>query len=262
VVTAAIFATHQMTSDKFRYGLPTSTRPRSGCWSATRGSTGVELDALCRYPATMRSACLLLTAALILAGCHQQQAFAVQDDEQPRYSSLDEVAGMSRELLTRPAPAPAAVIDEPPAAGRWLVVSVHDGDTVLCLDQGNSQQKIRLVGIDAPETGQAFGTKSRDALRALVLEKSVTVHVEGEDRYGRLLGSLEIDGDDVALRMLTAGLAWHFKRFSDDEELAAAERNARAARRGLWADPEPVPPWEWRASEKERKAAQREPAGR
>ncbi len=206
------------------------------------------------YPAAMRPAFLLLTAALILNDCHQPRAFAAQDDEQPRYSSLDEVTGMSRELLNRPAPAPTAVIDEPPAAGRWLVVSVHDGDTVLCLDEENDQRKVRLVGIDAPETGQAFGTKSRDALRALVLEKSVTVHVEGEDRYGRTLGSLEIDGDDVALRMLTAGLAWHFKRFSDDEELAAAERNARAARRGLWADPEPVPPWEFRASEKDRKA--------
>jgi endonuclease YncB( thermonuclease family) len=204
----------------------------------------------------------LLATALIIAVCGQPRALAAQDDEQPRYSSLDEVAGMSRELLTRPAAAPAAVIAEPPAAGRWLVVSVHDGDTVLCLDEDNGQRKVRLVGIDAPETGQAFGTKSRDALRALVLEKSVMVHVEGEDRYGRLLGSLEIDGDDVALRMLTAGLAGHFKRFSDDEELAAAERNARAARRGLWADPEPVPPWEWRASEKDRKASQRVPAGR
>jgi endonuclease YncB( thermonuclease family) len=178
---------------------------------------------------------------------------AGHDDEQPTYSSLDEVTSTTAELLNRPAKPPTTAI-EPPSSGRWLVVGVHDGDTVLCLDQDNSQHKIRLVGIDAPETGQAFGTKSRDALRALVLQKSVTVHAHGQDRYGRLLGSLEIDGDDVALRMLTAGLAWHFERYSDDEELAAAERNARAARRGLWADPEPVPPWEFRASEKERKA--------
>jgi hypothetical protein len=149
----------------------------------------LEPVAQCGYPAVMRSAFLLLATALILAGCYQQRALAAQDDEQPRYSSLDEVAGMSRDLLNRPAPPPAALTDEPPSSGRWLVVSVHDGDTVLCLDQDNAQHKIRLVGIDAPETGQAFGTKSRDALRALVLEKSVTVHVEGEDRYGRTLGN-------------------------------------------------------------------------
>jgi micrococcal nuclease len=214
----------------------------------------MEPPARCRYPAVMRPTFRLLVVALILSGGHQQRALAAQDDEQPRYSSLDEVAGMSRDLLNRPAPPPAALTDEPPASGHWLVVGVHDGDTVLCLDQDNTQHKIRLVGIDAPETGQAFGTKSRDALRALVLQKSVTVHAHGQDRYGRTLGSLEIDGDDVALRMITAGLAWHFERYSDDEELAAAERNARAARRGLWADPEPVPPWEWRANEKERKA--------
>jgi micrococcal nuclease len=129
-------------------------------------------------------------------------------------------------------------------------VSVHDGDTVLCLDADSRQHKVRLVGIDAPEIGQPFGTKSRDGLRALVLRKSVTVHEQGQDKYGRTLGSLEIDGDDVALRMLAAGLAWHFTRYSDDEHLAAAEREARAARRGLWADPEPVAPWDWRATEK------------
>jgi hypothetical protein len=76
------------------------------------------------------------------------------DDEQPTYSSLDEVTSTTAELLSRPAKPPTTAI-EPPSSGRWLVVGVHDGDTVLCLDQDNTQHKIRLVGIDAPETGQA-----------------------------------------------------------------------------------------------------------
>lgn len=184
------------------------------------------------------------------------------DDEVPRYSSLDEVTSIAAEIARNPPkPTPQPKATEP-AGDRWLVVGVHDGDTVLCLDEHNTQHKVRLVGIDAPEIGQPFGTVSRDGLRALVLRKSVTVHQHGQDRYGRTLGSLEIDGDDVALRMLAAGLAWQFTRYSDDEHLADAERDARAARRGLWADGKAVPPWEWRASEKARKADQRVPAGR
>lgn len=235
--------------------------------------------------AGMRAAILLSILATLVAGCGQpsrpkttkpqaaakaRTAVAAKTPaprappapvtEVPRYSPLDEIASMATEATARPAPAqPAAV--ESTAAERWLVVSVHDGDTVLCLDGDNVQRKVRLVGIDAPEIGQPFGTKSRDGLRALVLRKSVLVHEHGEDRYGRTLGSLEIDGGDVALLMLSSGLAWQFTRYSDDEVLAAAEAEARAAKRGLWADREPVPPWDWRATERERKAAQRETSG-
>ena len=137
----------------------------------------------------------------------------------------------------------------------WRVVSVHDGDTVRCLDEGNREHKIRLAGIDAPETGQPFGTVSRDHLRQLVLRREVVVHEQGKDKYGRTLARLEVDGQDVGEKMVAAGLAWHYVRFSDDEQLARAEREARAAGRGLWADREPVPPWDWRAGERERKAA-------
>ena len=77
-----------------------------------------------------------------------------------------------------------------------------------------------------------------------------------------MFASIEVGGQDVGRQMVAAGLAWHYARYSDDADLAAAERDARAAGRGLWADREPVPPWEWRASDKERKAAARQPAGR
>lgn len=204
-------------------------------------------------------AAVVFLAALPIVMAADARAQVAHDDEQATYSPLDEVASMAREAASRPAPRQPAPT-EPAAADRWLVVSVHDGDTVLCIDADNVQHKVRLVGIDAPEIAQPFGTKSRDGLRALVLRKSVTVHTHGQDRYGRTLGNLEIDGQDVALRMLAAGLAWHFKRFSDDETLAAAEREARAAQRGLWADRAPVPPWEWRETERERKAQSAFPA--
>jgi micrococcal nuclease len=139
------------------------------------------------------------------------------------------------------------------AATTWLVVSVHDGDTLRAIDPQKIERKVRLVGIDAPEIGQAFGTKSRDGLTAMVKGKSVEVYADSEDRYGRTLARLVVEGQDVNRQMVLDGLAWHFTRYSDDQRLAAAEREARAARRGLWRDPAPVPPWEWRASEAERK---------
>jgi endonuclease YncB( thermonuclease family) len=148
-----------------------------------------------------------------------------------------------------PQPAPP-VVEATPV---WKVVSVHDGDTLTALDASNVQHKVRLNGIDAPEIGQPFGTVSRDGLRALVLRKSVMIHGQERDRVGRVLARLEIEGQDVNRQMVADGLAWHFKRYSDDTTLAEAEREARGARRGLWADSKPVPPWEWRATEKGRK---------
>jgi micrococcal nuclease len=176
--------------------------------------------------------------------------------EPPPASPLDAIATAAPIASEPPAWSRAAAARariEPPAPGRWLVVSVHDGDTVNCLDDDKVQRKVRLVGIDAPEIGQPFGTVSRDRLRALVLRKSVTVHSAGQDHYGRTLGTLEVDGLDANREMVRDGLAWHYKRYSNDASLAAAEREARAAGRGLWGDPQSVPPWEWRAGERQRK---------
>jgi endonuclease YncB( thermonuclease family) len=134
------------------------------------------------------------------------------------------------------------------------VVSVTDGDTVRVLDAANVQHKVRLDGIDAPERGQPFGTVARDRLAALVMGKAVKVHDDGRDKWGRTLGRIEAEGQDVNHRMVADGMAWHYVAFNNDARLAAAERAARAAGRGLWADKAPVPPWEWRATAKDRKA--------
>jgi endonuclease YncB( thermonuclease family) len=135
----------------------------------------------------------------------------------------------------------------------WRVVNVADGDTITCLDEGNKQHRIRIDGIDAPERGQPFGTVARDRLAALVMGKAVKVHDDGRDRWGRTLGRIEVEGQDVNRQMVADGLAWHYVAFNNDARLAAAERQARAAGRGLWGDAKPVPPWEWRAGEKERR---------
>lgn len=134
------------------------------------------------------------------------------------------------------------------------VVAVSDGDTLRVLDASGKQHVVRLQGIDAPETKQAFGTKARERLAKLTMSKAVEVKVHGRDKYGRTLGTVQIKGEDVNRRMVADGMAWHYARFDKSPELAAAQRDAKAAKRGLWAEGNAVPPWEWRAGEANRKA--------
>ena len=132
------------------------------------------------------------------------------------------------------------------------VVRVSDGDSITVLDSGNRQHKIRLIGIDAPEKAQPFGTKSRESLSSMVAGRHVTVAWQKKDRYGRVLGVVFADGRDVGLIQIERGFAWHYKAYQRDQSAkdargyAEAEDAARSARRGLWADRKPVPPWEYR----------------
>lgn len=128
------------------------------------------------------------------------------------------------------------------------VVGVTDGDTISVL-RGGRAVKVRLEAIDAPEKGQDFSNVARRYLSSMVFEKDVRVVVSGRDRYGRLLGRVFVDGEDVSLAMVSVGLAWHYKQFSSEEKLAVAEQEARSAMLGLWSQPA-TPPWEWRAGAK------------
>lgn len=126
------------------------------------------------------------------------------------------------------------------------VVGVHDGDSITVLAAGNVQLKVRLEGIDAPELKQPFSQQSKEALSGLVFGKAVVLHVTGKDRYKRTLAVVVVDGVNVNLEMVKRGLAWRYDKYSKDTALLAAQEAARKERRGLWRDPEPVPPWEWR----------------
>lgn len=134
------------------------------------------------------------------------------------------------------------------ARGRpaWRVETVHDGDTVTCRDPSGAVHKIRLLGIDAPEFGQAFGDRSREALAGKIAGRAVRVAGDARDQHGRLLGTLLIDDRDVNREMVAEGFAWVFGGFAPDESLLAAEEHARRNRLGLWADPHPQAPAEWR----------------
>jgi micrococcal nuclease len=132
------------------------------------------------------------------------------------------------------------------------VVGVHDGDTITGLDDSKTQFKIRLDAIDAPELGQPFGQASKKALSEKVFGKNVVVIAKTKDKYGRTVGHVMIDGRDVNLEMLEAGMAWHYKHYDHNVRLARAEEKARAAKKGLWGDEDAVPPWEWRKGKVER----------
>ncbi len=136
---------------------------------------------------------------------------------------------------------------------RGKVIYVADGDTITVLDAGKVQHKVRLQGIDAPEKSQAFGTKSKERMTEKVAGKEVGVQWKEKDRYGRILGDVHLGKQDINLEMVQDGMAWHYKQYSKSKELANAEEAARKAKKGLWADKEPVPPWEFRKKEREGK---------
>jgi len=136
------------------------------------------------------------------------------------------------------------------------IVAVADGDTLTLLDASKTQHKIRLDGIDAPEKGQAFGNRSKQSLSDLAFGRDAQAHCPKIDRYGRRVCKVIVDDIDVGLEQIKRGMAWAFVRYLREleperrEAYVAAEAEARAVRRGLWRDREPVPPWEWRMSQR------------
>src|SRR5262249_2203785 len=132
---------------------------------------------------------------------------------------------------------------------RGRLLAVTDGDTITVLHDGRPTA-VRLHGIDAPERGQAFGVRAKQVASDLAFGKIVIVHPRGVDRYGRTIAEVTLpDGRDLAQELVRAGYAWWFRRYSADYRLATLEAQARVERRGLWTDPDPVPPWEWRRSQ-------------
>ena len=132
------------------------------------------------------------------------------------------------------------------------VVGVSDGDTITVLTREHKQIKVRLASIDAPESHQAFGQASKQSLAAMVFNHLVQVEYQKKDRYGRLVGKVTINAQDVCLTQIERGLAWHYKQYEREQPVddrasyAQAEVKARDGHLGLWKDQSPVPPWEFR----------------
>lgn len=141
--------------------------------------------------------------------------------------------------------------DDPPMPFAGKVVKIADGDTITVLVD-KTQHKIRLEGIDAPERTQAFGTKAKQALADKVSGKEIKVVWKKRDKYKRILGNIYLDGRWVNKEMVAEGWAWHYRSLSSNQELAKAQTEAKDAKRGLWADADPIPPWEFRKMKKKR----------
>ena len=133
------------------------------------------------------------------------------------------------------------------AAFASSVIGILDGDTIEVL-HNNRPERIRLSGIDCPEKGQAYGTRAKQATSDLVFGKEVTLETHGTDKYGRTIADVSLpDGLNVNLELVRNGWCWWYQKYAPDNViLAELQRRARRSGLGLWADPHPVPPWEWR----------------
>ncbi|MBI4936625.1 MAG: thermonuclease family protein [Nitrosomonadales bacterium] len=141
------------------------------------------------------------------------------------------------------------------------VIAVLDGDTVLVLRGSRNRQpvKVRLADIDAPEKDQAYGLMSRQSLSDLVLKKPVRVNTLATDDYGRLVARLEADGRNVNEEQVRRGMAWEYSSRHGHKAYLALQNEARRAKRGLWAQADPEPPWLWRKAHAASPSPQRVP---
>ena len=132
-----------------------------------------------------------------------------------------------------------------------LVIAIADGDTLTArckIPAGIENIKVRLAEIDAPEKGQAFGSRSKQHLAELCFEKAATVRPQTTDRYGRTVARIECEGTDASVEQVRSGMAWVFDKYVTDRSLYEIQAESRQAKRGLWADASPVAPWAWRSA--------------
>lgn len=133
------------------------------------------------------------------------------------------------------------------------VVRVADGDTVTVLEADNTQHRVRLTQIDAPESKQAFSRVSKDALSDLIAAQEVSVKVHGIDRYQRVLGEVFIGDKNINLHMVRQGLAWAYTQYVTDNRYFEAQEAAKHEQLGLWRDPHAMAPWEYRRQQREQR---------
>jgi endonuclease YncB( thermonuclease family) len=130
------------------------------------------------------------------------------------------------------------------------VVAVLDGDTVLILRSGTAGRgkpaKLRLANIDAPEKSQAYGAQSRASLLEMAGKREAQVDTQAVDQYGRMVGVITVDGRNLNQEQVRRGMAWEYSYHHADKIYVALQSEAQQARRGLWAQPGPQAPWQWR----------------
>jgi endonuclease YncB( thermonuclease family) len=132
------------------------------------------------------------------------------------------------------------------------VVVVSDGDTITVLTTDFERIKVRFYGVDSPEKGQPYGDQAKNFLNGVLYGKTVEVEVKDIDRYSRYVGLVKLNGEMVNKLMVEAGYAWTYPYYCKDKSVCqvfkSSEDKARREKKGLWEDPSPVAPWEWRRS--------------
>lgn len=131
----------------------------------------------------------------------------------------------------------------------YEVIGIADGDTLTLLVD-NKPVKIRLANIDAPEKHQPFGQRSKQSLADICWKKNAEYQPQSIDRYGRTVAVVRCNGVEANRRLVEQGMAWVYFKYNRDESLGELERAARVHRSGLWNDPNPVPPWDWRKQQR------------
>lgn len=131
------------------------------------------------------------------------------------------------------------------------VIAITDGDTFKLLLQDSIQIKVRLANIDCPERKQPFSARAKQYASDAIFGKRITIHVLKKDRYGRSIANVIYNGSlNLSHELVKHGLAWHYVKYSNDNELQSMEDDARKDKLGLWQDPNAIPPWIWRSNKK------------
>ncbi|MCS3651940.1 endonuclease YncB(thermonuclease family) [Salinibacter ruber] len=133
-----------------------------------------------------------------------------------------------------------------PDTFRFSVSKVKDGDTVVVEGKNGDTTAVRVWGIDAPEPPEPCGPAATDVARQIVGGGTVTVEVMDEGPYGRIIGRVQKGDVDLAASLALSGYAWHSRRYPTSRQIREAEQKARQGARGLWAQDNPVPPWQHR----------------
>lgn len=199
---------------------------------------------------------LLLALSLVAAfSCKQNSREEAQEQFRERQQAVLERSE------AQPDPLPAETSEEAPTVAEEVeetgpakpattagdkVIGVKDGDTIELLRNGKPET-VRLFGVDTPEKKQAYGERSKQFTSDLVFGKTVRLIEHNKDRYGRTVGTIILpDGRSLNEELVKNGFAWHYAAYSNDKKLANLEANARRFKRGLWQDPNPVAPWDFR----------------
>ncbi|MBB6612481.1 thermonuclease family protein [Pontibacter sp. Tf4] len=204
----------------------------------------------------MFSKLYLYLALICLFACKQTDKQEVQEQFRQRQQAARQGATDQHSTATQPTPQTTTAPQQPenaatPTPAGDKVVAVKDGDTIELLRNGETI-KVRLYGVDSPEKTQDFGQRARQFTSDLAFGKQVRLIVHNKDRYGRTVGTIILpDGRNLNEELVKNGMAWHYKAYSKDKNLANLEADARRYKRGLWAEPNPTPPWDYRKNERE-----------